>query len=112
LIIGDGHPVESDGRCVVEVSAAASAGSIVVAPSGNGHFHWSLPPQQAKRYADLFDGMIAATGPCHQYLDGAEPDAPVVLVSRDEYDIATLRDMARSGQAEGAPQVESAHGTD
>ena len=91
--IGDGHPVDSDGKCIVEVSASPIANTTAITRTGAVTFRWSMPAKQADDYAYLIEGMIEFPDACHQYLETALPDNPVILVSKGEYDTEALRKM-------------------
>ena len=93
--LGDGPPIASDGQCVIELVPGAPETCIAINP---GHFRWALPTAQARRYADLIDAMADCPVPCHQYLEGQNPDLPVVIVSKGEYDLAALRKMRHAGR--------------
>jgi hypothetical protein len=90
--LGDGPPLRSDGKCVVTVAASSRQKPAGLTRLGAGSYQWVLPVTQASRYAGLITGMADFHGPCHQHLD-AESQRPVVLVTKEEYDAATLRKM-------------------
>jgi hypothetical protein len=91
--LGDGRPVSSDGQCVIEVVSAPRDTVAAIAQVQSGTLRWSLPLNLAYQFANLIDGMVELPGPCHQYLETAEPNVPVVIVSKGEYDAAKLRQM-------------------
>jgi hypothetical protein len=90
--LGDGTPIGSDGKCAVEVVPGTQETFTATVPAAN-RFRWVLPQTRARRCADLIDGMADCSSPCHQYLECDQPDVPVVIVSRNEYDAAALRKM-------------------
>jgi hypothetical protein len=90
--LGDGAPLGSDGKWVITVRASSGQKPAGLTGLAAGSFQWVLPATQASRYADLITAMADFHGPCHQHLD-AEPHRPVVLVTKGEYDAATLRKM-------------------
>jgi hypothetical protein len=91
--LGDDLPIGSDDKCSIEVAPGAAESLTAIAPSASACFRWVLPAKQAKRYADLIDGMADRSGACHQYLEEDKPGLPVVLVTKGEYDVETLRQM-------------------
>lgn len=93
FVLGDGNPVESDGRCLVlvELSAESNGSRIVRAdPSG---WRWSVSRPAANNFQNLLSGMLAEHG-CHQYLDADNDDAPKFEVSLGEYEIDLVREWA------------------
>lgn len=86
FIIGDGHPVASDGRCVLTIELNDEPGcSSQLRRRTESSFAWSVSRSSANHYQDLLSGMLAP-GPCHQYLEpDNSPPAPVFIVSRGEY---------------------------
>jgi|GEM_PF-3084799 hypothetical protein len=94
--IGNGVPVSSDGKCIIDVLCGLPGSDVAITPTSAGHFRWNMPSSQAAQYAELIDGMADFPGACHQYLEVARPDVPVVVVSKGEYDVETLREMRNS----------------
>ncbi len=92
-MIGDGVPVSSDDKCVIEVLAGPPGSDVAITRVNTERFRWTMPSSQAEQYAKLIDGMAGFPGACHQYLEAMQPHVPVVVVSRDEYDADTLREM-------------------
>jgi hypothetical protein len=90
--LGDGAPLGSGGKWVITVRASSGQKPAGLTRLATESFQWILPAIQARRYAGLITAMADFHGPCHQYLD-AEPYRPVVLVTKGEYDAATLRKM-------------------
>jgi hypothetical protein len=91
--LGDGLPIGSDGNCSIEVTSGAAENRTAIAPLAVRCFRWIVPIEQARRYADLIDGMADCSGACHQYLEADQPDVPMVIVTKGEYDVETLRRM-------------------
>jgi hypothetical protein len=89
--LGDGLPVGSDGKCLVEIAAATAPAHAVVTPLAAGGVRWVLPVEQARRYADLIEGMADYSSACHQYLEADSPDVPIIIVTKGEHDVASLR---------------------
>lgn len=89
--IGDGNPIESDGLCLLVVELENQAEGSRLIQDSDGTFRWSVSRLSAGHYRELLSG-ISEPHPAHQYLDsGNSPPAPVVIVSRDEYDAETFR---------------------
>ena len=65
--IGDGYPVGSDGRCLIDVQRGTPEACSEIAA---GQFRWVLPAERAEHYAGLIDGMADCPVGCHQYLAG------------------------------------------
>ena len=91
FVIGDGNPVESDGRCLLVVELEnQTEGSRLVRKSENT-FSWSVSRSSANHCRELLSGMLVAQ-PGHQYLEPDNcPPAAVVIVSKDEYEPDTFR---------------------
>jgi hypothetical protein len=68
FVIGDGNPVESDGRCLLVVELEnQTEGSRLIRTSEN-NFSWSVSRSSANHYRELLSAMWKPH-PCHQYLD-------------------------------------------
>jgi hypothetical protein len=91
--LGDGRPLGSDGQCLITVAPASRRQSAAMTRLTDHSFQWKLHVDEARRCANLITAMAAFPGPCHHYLDADDPDLPVVLVSRGEYDANALRRM-------------------
>jgi hypothetical protein len=91
--IGDGQPVCSDGRCLIEVTADHTGSEPNILTKGEGHFSWSMSPKKAEQYAALVNGVTNFPGACHQYLETEQSHVPTVVVSKGEYDLGTIRKM-------------------
>ena len=91
--LGDGRPVGSDGVCLIRVTPCSQGQSAAINRLSDRGFAWGLPVADARRCADLIGAMAAFKGPCHHYLEADDPNLPVILVSRGEYDTDTLRRM-------------------
>jgi hypothetical protein len=90
FVIGDGNPVESDGRCLLVVELENQAeGSRLIRTSENT-FSWSVSRSSANHCRELLSGMLVPH-PGHQYLDPDNSPAPVVIVSKGEYELDTFR---------------------
>ena len=65
--LGDGHPIYSDHKCAIEVSANSDhEAQAELASIREGHFHWAIPLRQADQYAGMIDAMADSPEPCHQ----------------------------------------------
>jgi hypothetical protein len=91
FMVGDGNPVESDGRCLLIVELENQAdGSRLIRKSENT-FSWRVSRSSASHYRELLSGMLVPQ-PGHQYLDPDNcPPAQVVIVSKGEYEPDTFR---------------------
>jgi hypothetical protein len=89
--LGSRSPFDLGDLCRVRVQASREQGPafVMLAP---GAFRWSVPTAAARHYGQQIAAMARYRGPCHQYLD-ADPDLPMIRVSKDEYDADTLRRM-------------------
>ena len=91
FIIGDGNPVESDGRCLLIVELENQTEGSRLIRKSEQTFSWSVSRSSANHCRELLSGMLAPH-PCHQYLDPDNcPSAPVVIVSKGEYEPDTFR---------------------
>jgi hypothetical protein len=91
FVIGDGEPVESDGRCLLVVKLDNQADGSYLIRESETTFGWSVSRSSANHYRELLSGILVPR-PGHQYLDpDNSPPAPVVIVSRDEYEPDTFR---------------------
>ena len=91
FVIGDGDPVESDGRCLLVVKLDNQVGGSHLIRESETTFGWSVSRSSANRYRELLSGMLGPR-PGHQYLDpDNSPPAPVVIVSRGEYQPEVVR---------------------
>jgi hypothetical protein len=89
--IGDGNPVESDGCCLLVIELEDQTESSRLIRKSENTFNWSVSRSSANHYRDLLSGLLVPL-PGHQYLDpDNSPLAPVVIVSRDEYEPDTFR---------------------
>jgi hypothetical protein len=88
IIIGDGDPVMSNGRCILSIELNDEPGSSSQLVRGSESvFAWSVSRSSANRYQHLLSGMLVPI-PCHQYLEPDNcPPAPVFIVSRGEYQL-------------------------
>jgi hypothetical protein len=91
FVIGDGKPVESDGKCVifVELNHQANRGNLI--QESQNTFCWSLSPSLADHYRKLLSPMVESRVPCHQYLESDNVPSPVVMVSLGEYEADAFR---------------------
>jgi len=91
FVIGDGSPIESDGRCLVIVELENQTEGSRVIRKSEQTFSWSVSRSSANHCRELLSGMLAPH-PGHQYLDPDNcPPAPVVIVSKGEYEPDTFR---------------------
>lgn len=88
IIIGDGDPVASEGRCILTIELNDELGcSSQLMRGSECVFAWSVSRSSAARYQGLLSGMLVPI-PCHQYLEPDNcPPAPVFIVSRGEYQL-------------------------
>jgi len=91
FVIGDGNPVESDGKCVITVKLNHQANGGTLLRESQHTFLWSLSSSLANRYRKRLSPMLESRSPCHQYLEFGTAPEPVVLVSLDEYEVDTFR---------------------
>ncbi len=98
FVIGDGHPVESDGRCLIIVELGDNADGDRLFRESENTFKWSISRHLAHHYRELLSGMLGPKAG-HQYLDAADRPSPVVIVSRDEYDADWVRGMKLRNEA-------------
>jgi len=91
FLVGDGNPIESDGHCLLIVEQGNQAEGSWLVRESDGVFRWSVSRSSADHYRELLSG-ISEPRPRHHYLDpNNSPPAPVVIVSRDEYDADFFR---------------------
>lgn len=91
FVIGDGNPVESDGKCIISVELIHQANGGTLVQESQNTFRWSLSPTLADRYRRRLSPMLESQSPCHQYLEfGAAPEL-IVMVSLGEYDANAFR---------------------
>lgn len=99
FVIGDGHPIESDGKCLIRVQLGALAEGSHLVRKSESSFDWMISSTAAKHYRDLLSGMLDPR-PGHQYLDpDNSPPAPVVIIARDEYDRDWVRQVKLRNEA-------------
>ena len=91
FLIGDGNPVESDGRCLLVVQPDNQEGATRLFRTAPNEFCWSVSQRSAHHFQALLGGLLKSETPGHQYLDSDDPLSPVVIVSRDEYGIDKIR---------------------
>jgi len=91
FVIGDGNPVQSDGRCIISVELDHQANGGKLVQQTQNTFRWSLSPSSADHYRQLLSGMLKNEVPCHQYLDPDNLPAPVLIVSLGEYQVDVFR---------------------
>ncbi len=91
--IGNGHPVHSDGKCVIEVRASPDENHAAMTSTAAGRFDWTVPPSRADQHADLINGMASFPNACLQYLEAPQSEVPIVVISKGEYSIELLRRM-------------------
>jgi len=85
FVIGDGKPIQSDGRCIIFVEFNHQAKGSELVQQSPTTFRWTLSAGSAGHCADLLSGMSNSGSPCHQYLDPDKaPPAPFVIVSFQE----------------------------
>jgi hypothetical protein len=99
FVIGDGNPIESDGKCLIQVEQGGPAEGSELVRASEHCFKWSVSTSAAEHYRQVLSGMLE-TRPGHQYLDPDNcPAAPVVIVSRGEYDADWVRRMKLRNEA-------------
>jgi hypothetical protein len=105
FVIGDGNPVESDGRCLLDVHLDDRERGSQLTEAPEGIFRWNVSRSSAERFRSLLSGMVehheplrdirssfALEGSDHQYLDPDNcPPAPAIIVSRGEYNPDAFR---------------------
>ena len=91
FVIGDGNPVESDGRCLLVVELKNQTNGSRLIRKSETTFSWTVSRSSANHCRELLSGMLVPH-PGHQYLDLDNcPPAPVVIASKDEYEPDTFR---------------------
>jgi hypothetical protein len=93
FVLGDGHPVGSDNRCVVNARFSEESSGAHLVCTKHCEFDWTLSRQSTRRFGDLLRGLRDADHG-HQYLDNDE--GPTVIVSKGEYEVDTIRKWAAS----------------
>ncbi len=91
FVIGDGNPVESDGKCVITVELMRRANGGNWVQESLNTFRWSLSPSLANRYRKRLLPMLKSQSSCHQYLEFGTAPEPVVMVSLGEYETDAFR---------------------
>jgi hypothetical protein len=91
FFIGDGNPVESDGRCLLVVQPDNQEGAIRLFRPAPDEFRWTVSQRSAHHFQALLAGLLKSETPGHQYLDSDDLSSPVVIVSRDEYGTDKIR---------------------
>ncbi len=91
FVLGDGHPVESDGRCLVFVELNQNSNGSQITRISPGAWRWSVSQSAADKFRTLLSGLLVPHAG-HQYLDNDE--GPTVEVSRGEYEIDIVRGWA------------------
>jgi hypothetical protein len=90
--IGDGNPIGSDGRCIVDVKMRQVTRGNELLTISHGRFLWLMSRSSAIYFGHLLAGMLSFKKPCHQYLEpDNSPPAPVIIVSKDQYTIEQVR---------------------
>jgi len=111
FLIGDGNPIDSDGRCRIEVVLEEEGTESRIEELSTGSWRWSVTRAAAGLFRDRIALIREFRGPsqenvrrakrglldsCHDYLDPANhPPAPTVIISRGEYTVESLRRAAR-----------------
>jgi hypothetical protein len=113
FVVGNGNPVESDGRCVLIVQLSGRESCNELIRDSQNSWRWSVSRSAANNFRYLLCGMLdfreslpvlmsahrsaaGLEGSCHQYLDPDNiPPAPTGVVSRGEYDSEQVRRWAR-----------------
>jgi hypothetical protein len=113
FVLGDGNPVESDGRCLLTVELSERESGNELVRNSHNSWRWSVSQSAASNFRYLVSGMLAhresaiphvralrsasgSEGSCHQYLDPDNcPPAPTVEISRGEYDSEQIRRWVR-----------------
>jgi hypothetical protein len=93
FVLGDGHPVESDGRCLVFVELNQNSNGSQIARISPGAWRWSVSRSAADKFRTLLSGMLDPHAG-HQYLDPDNDEGPTVEVSRGEYEVDKVRGWA------------------
>jgi hypothetical protein len=93
FVLGDGNPVESDGRCLLRVELNQHLNGSHVTRISQGVWHWSVSRVAADKFRALLSGL-SVPEPGHQYLDN--DSGPTVEVSRGEYGVDFVRRWAAS----------------
>jgi len=90
LVLGDGAPVSSDGRCLIEAVPGASTTLRMLA---DGHYRWQIEQEELAFCREKVEAMIESDHPCHPYFDMYNPPAPTIVVSTGEYPDDVIRAM-------------------
>jgi len=92
FVIGNGDPIESDGRCLVSVMPDRERKGTRICQVSETQYNWTVSEGSVHRYVGLLQGLDGGTGQAgHQYLDSDDPASPTVIVSRGEYDVDWVR---------------------
>ena len=92
LVLGDGHPVESD-VLLLTIDLGERNGSQMARVSEHT-WHWTVSLSAADSFRNLLSSMLRAKHACHQYFDPDNDEAPIVEVSLGEYPIDMVRRWA------------------
>ena len=91
FVLGDGHPVESDGRCLLFVELNQNSNGSQITRISPSPWRWSVSRSAADKFGTLLSGLLVPHAG-HQYLDNDE--GSTVEVSRGEYEIDIVREWA------------------
>lgn len=90
--IGHEGPIQSDQSMRIRIEKVAKSGPCRIIREGN-QFTWRMSHDDIKRFAELAHGLQSSELPAHQYLETDDPTAPVLVLSKGEYDAETLISM-------------------
>jgi hypothetical protein len=57
---------------------------------------WWVSREDAKTFGELVRGLQSCEAPAHQYLETDDPDTPVLVLSKGEYDATVLMSMSQN----------------
>lgn len=91
FMLGDGNPIESDGRLLVTVRAGQCEEGARLVRVASDRFDWIISRESAQRFDKLLLGLFSRHTAAHQYLDSGDRASPTVIVSKGEYPIDKIR---------------------
>ena len=94
FVIGNGKPIRSEQGVEIRFKAIEDPAPTLIVQQ-DGHFVWYISREVAARFQDLVRGLAMSHRPGHQYLEADDPQSPMLVLTKGEYDEDTLRSMSK-----------------
>jgi hypothetical protein len=93
FVVGDGVEIASDHRCKLTVIRTQEGRESEISKLGPTEFIWSIDQIDAAAAADKLSSLIASNIAGHQYVEVEHGRYRMVVFTKDEYHIDTIRAM-------------------